>query len=209
MKVNEIFLSIQGESLSVGLPTVFVRFTRCNLRCSYCDTKYAYEEGEDMSVDDILNKIKEFGYKRVCLTGGEPLLQKDIQVLIDKLSDYEVSIETNGSIDLKDVVIGENHRFVMDIKLKSSGCYEKMDFNNFEYLNKNDEIKFVISNRTDYEMAKKVINKYYKMGNILMSPVFETIEYKSLVEWILEDKLNVRFQLQIHKIIWDKNKRGV
>lgn len=209
MKVNEIFLSIQGESLSVGLPTVFVRFTRCNLRCSYCDTKYAYEEGEDMSVDDILNKIKEFGYKRVCLTGGEPLLQKDIQVLIDKLSDYEVSIETNGSIDLKDVVIGENHRFVMDIKLKSSGCYEKMNFNNFEYLNKNDEIKFVISNRTDYEMAKKVINKYYKMGNILMSPVFETIEYKSLVEWILEDKLNVRFQLQIHKIIWDKNKRGV
>ena len=209
MKVNEIFLSIQGESLSVGLPTVFVRFTRCNLRCSYCDTKYAYEEGEDMSVDDILNKIKEFGYKRVCLTGAEPLLQKDIQVLIDKLSDYEVSIETNGSIDLKDVVIGENHRFVMDIKLKSSGCYEKMNFNNFEYLNKNDEIKFVISNRTDYEMAKKVINKYYKMGNILMSPVFETIEYKSLVEWILEDKLNVRFQLQIHKIIWDKNKRGV
>ena len=209
MKVNEIFLSIQGESLSVGLPTVFVRFTRCNLRCSYCDTKYAYEEGEDMSVDDILNKIKEFGYKRVCLTGGEPLLPKDIQVLIDKLSDYEVSIETNGSIDLKDVVIGENHRFVMDIKLKSSGCYEKMNFNNFEYLNKNDEIKFVISNRTDYEMAKKVINKYYKMGNILMSPVFETIEYKSLVEWILEDKLNVRFQLQIHKIIWDKHKRGV
>ncbi len=209
MKVNEIFLSIQGESLSVGLPTVFVRFTRCNLRCSYCDTKYAYEDGEDMSVDDILNKIKEFGYKRVCLTGGEPLLQKDIQVLIDKLSDYEVSIETNGSIDLKDVVIGENHRFVMDIKLKSSGCYEKMNFNNFEYLNKNDEIKFVISNRTDYEMAKKVINKYYKMGNILMSPVFETIEYKSLVEWILEDRLNVRFQLQIHKIIWDKNKRGV
>ena len=209
MKVNEIFLSIQGESLSVGLPTVFVRFTRCNLRCSYCDTKYAYEEGEDMSVDEILNNIKEFGYKRVCLTGGEPLLQKDIQVLIDKLSDYEVSIETNGSIDLKDVVIGENHRFVMDIKLKSSGCYEKMNFNNFEYLNKNDEIKFVISNRTDYEMAKKVINKYYKMGNILMSPVFETIEYKSLVEWILEDKLNVRFQLQIHKIIWDKNKRGV
>ena len=209
MKVNEIFLSIQGESLSVGLPTVFVRFTRCNLRCSYCDTKYAYEAGEEMSVDDILNKLKEFGYNRVCLTGGEPLLQKDIQVLIDKLSDYEVSIETNGSIDLKDVVIGENHRFVMDIKLKSSGCYEKMNFNNFEYLNKNDEIKFVISNRTDYEMAKKVINKYYKMGNILMSPVFETIEYKSLVEWILEDKLNVRFQLQIHKIIWDKNKRGV
>lgn len=209
MKVNEIFLSIQGESSSVGLPTVFVRFTGCNLRCIYCDTKYAYSKGFDLSVCDILKEIKKFGYKRVCLTGGEPLLQKDIQILIDKLWDYEVSIETNGSIDLKNIVLGKNHRFVMDIKLESSGCYEKMNFDNFNYLRENDEIKFVISNRNDYDKAKQVINKYYKLGNILLSPVFDSIKYSNLVEWMLEDRLNARFQLQVHKIIWDKNKRGV
>lgn len=209
MKLNEIFLSIQGESSSVGLPTVFVRFTGCNLRCSYCDTKYAYTDGEDVSVYDVLDKIKQFGCKRICLTGGEPLIQKDIQVLIDKLGDYEVSIETNGSIDLKNIVLGKNHRFVMDIKLKTSGCYEKMNFSNFKYLNEKDEIKFVIGNREDYDMAKEVINRYYKVGNIIMSPVFDGLKYSDLVEWILSDKLNVRFQLQIHKIIWDKNKRGV
>ena len=209
MKVNEIFLSIQGESSSVGLPTVFVRFTGCNLRCSYCDTKYAYHDGDDMSVCDILKKIEEFGYKRVCLTGGEPLLQKDIQILINELYDYEVSIETNGSIDLKDIVLGKNHRFVMDIKLESSDCYDKMKFSNFDYLSENDEIKFVVSDRKDYDIAKEVINKYYKLGKILISPVFGDIEYSNLVEWMLEDGLEARFQLQIHKIIWDKNKRGV
>ena len=209
MIVNEIFLSIQGESSSVGLPTIFVRFTGCNLRCSYCDTRYAYVDGEEMSVYDILDKIKSFGYKRVCLTGGEPLIQKDIQLLIEKLADYEVSIETNGSVDLKDVVLCEKHRFVMDIKLKGSGFYDRMNFDNFKYLNERDEIKFVISNREDYDLAKEVIIRYYKLGNIIMSPVFGKLEYHNLVEWILEDRLDVRFQIQIHKIIWDKDKRGV
>lgn len=209
MKVNEIFLSIQGESSSVGLPTVFVRFTGCNLRCSYCDTKYAYHHGINMPVCDVLKKIKEFGLKRVCLTGGEPLLQENIQDLINELCDYEVSIETNGSIELKNIMLGEKHRFVMDIKLESSGCYEKMNFSNFDALREKDEIKFVVSNREDYNKAKEVIRKYHKLGNILISPAFSKIEYSDLVKWMLEDKLNARFQLQIHKIIWDKNKRGV
>lgn len=209
MKVNEIFLSIQGESSSIGKPTIFVRFTGCNLRCSYCDTKYAYSEGIDMSIPKIMEKIKSFSYKRICLTGGEPLLQDDIQELIDNLKDYEVSIETNGSIDLSKFRIYENHRFVMDIKLQASECFEKMNLGNFNYLMPKDEIKFVISNRQDYNQAKDIIAKYYKQGNMIMSPVFNEIEYKDIVEWILEDKLDVRFQLQIHKIIWDKNKRGV
>lgn len=209
MKVNEIFLSIQGESSSIGLPTIFVRFTGCNLRCSYCDTKYAYHDGHDMTIEQILNKIESFGCKRICLTGGEPLLQKDIQSLIDRLSDYEVSIETNGSVDLSKFKLCNNHRFVMDIKLQTSGCYDNMNLENFNYLTNNDEIKFVIANRADYEKACDVIKKYHKLGNLIMSPVFDAVCYSDLVEWILQDKLNVRFQLQIHKIIWDKNKRGV
>lgn len=209
MKVNEIFLSIQGESSSIGKPTIFVRFTGCNLRCSYCDTKYAYSEGIEMTIPEIMAKIDSFGYKRVCLTGGEPLLQKGVQELLDNLKDYEVSIETNGSIDLSKFILSNNQRFVMDIKLKASECFEKMNLDNIKYLTDKDEIKFVVSNREDYELAKDVIAKYHKKGDIIISPVFDEIEYKDLVEWILEDKLNARFQLQIHKIIWDKNKRGV
>ena len=209
MKINEIFLSIQGESSSVGLPTIFVRFTGCNLRCSYCDTTYAYNDGLNMSLDDIMNKIDALGYKRVCLTGGEPLLQEDIQSLIDRLNGYDVSIETNGSVPLHKFHLHPGQRFVMDVKLISSGCYDSMKFDNFDHLSDNDEIKFVVCDRTDYELAKEVIQRYHKQGQILISPVFDTIDYVTLVEWILRDKLNVRFQLQIHKIVWDKNKRGV
>ena len=209
MKVNEIFLSIQGESKSIGLPTVFVRFTGCNLRCSYCDTKYAYDEGYDMSCDDIVARVEELGCKRVCLTGGEPLLQKDIQCLMDRLCDYEVSIETNGSIDISKFKLGNMHRFVMDVKLDSSECYNKMILSNFEYLKDSDEIKFVVGSRLDYERAKEVINTYHRRGQLIISPVFGKIDYAKIVEWILQDKLDARFQLQIHKIIWDKDKRGV
>ena len=209
MKINEIFLSIQGESLSVGLPTVFVRFTGCNLRCSYCDTTYAYHDGYDMSLDDIISVIDTMGYKRVCLTGGEPLLQPDIQNLIDRLNGYDVSIETNGSVALQQFHLHPGQRFVMDIKLISSGCYNSMKLDNFNHLSDNDEIKFVVCDRTDYELAKEIIHKYYKQGKILISPVFDTIDYATVVEWMLTDRLNARFQLQIHKIIWDKNRRGV
>lgn len=209
MKVNEIFLSIQGESSSVGLPTVFVRFTGCNLRCSFCDTTYAYHDGCDMSLDGIIDEIDKLGCKRVCLTGGEPLLQQDIQSLIDKLHGYDVSIETNGSVELSKFHLHPRQRFVMDIKLMSSGFFDSMKLSNFDYLSDNDEIKFVVCNRQDYDLAKKVISKYYKHGKILISPVFDAIDYATVVAWMLQDKLDARFQLQIHKIIWDKNKRGV
>lgn len=209
MRVNEIFLSIQGESSLVGLPTIFVRFAGCNLRCSYCDTTYAYHEGIDMSLDDIVNAIDGFGYKRVCLTGGEPLLQENIQDLLDRLKMYDVSIETNGSVALDKFHLHPKQLFVMDVKLASSGCYNNMKLSNFDHLSERDEIKFVVCDRRDYELAKDVIKKYHKCGKILISPVFDKIDYATIVEWILKDKLDVRFQLQIHKIIWDKNKRGV
>ncbi len=207
--VNEIFLSIQGESLTAGFPTIFVRFTGCNLRCSYCDTKYAYSNGIEMSPESIVTQIQKYSYKRVCLTGGEPLLQKDLPELLKLLRDYEVSIETNGSIDLKDVKLLDKHHFVMDMKVPSSEVTDKMQFKNFNILRDPDEIKFVIGNRSDYEWARQVIKDYHKKGIITFSPIFGSVEYSNIVEWMLEDKLDVRFQLQLHKIIWDPEKRGV
>jgi 7-carboxy-7-deazaguanine synthase len=207
--VNEIFLSIQGESLSAGFPTVFVRFTGCNLRCSYCDTKYAYDEGFEMSPEDIYKEIKKNYYKRVCLTGGEPLLQEDIMKLLRLLDDYDVSIETNGSIDISTLKLSDRHYFVMDMKAPSSGMSEQMLFSNFKYLRDIDETKFVIGSRSDYEWTRNIIKTYHNKGTITISPVFGKVKYRDVVEWILQDRLDVRFQLQLHKIIWSPDKRGV
>ncbi|MDP4094465.1 MAG: radical SAM protein [Bacillota bacterium] len=209
MKVNEIFLSIQGESLSAGYPTVFVRFSGCNLRCSFCDTQYAYDEGTVMSPLKIYSEIERFYYKRVCLTGGEPLIQEDLGKLLALLENYTVSIETNGSVDLGKVNLINKHSFVMDMKTPSSGCSDKMNFNNFNLLKSRDEIKFVIGDRNDYEWSKDIIKTYHKKGTITFSPVFGKIEYKDLVSWILRDKLDIRFQLQLHKFIWNPDARGV
>lgn len=209
MKVNEIFLSIQGEGIATGYPTIFVRFTGCNLRCSYCDTTYAYNDGTDMTVGQVYEKIKSFKYKRVCLTGGEPLLQEDIKILLDKLSDYEVSIETNGAVSVQGIINNNKHRVTMDMKAPSSGESDKMLFQNFEYLKDKDEIKFVIGNLEDYKWAKDVISKYYKAGIITMSPVYGKIDSRDFVENILNDGLDVRFQIQLHKVIWDPAERGV
>ncbi|RKD27340.1 7-carboxy-7-deazaguanine synthase [Caminicella sporogenes DSM 14501] len=209
MKVNEIFLSIQGEGVSTGFPTIFIRFTGCNLRCSFCDTKYSYEDGEEMSVEEIYNEVKKFKYKRVCITGGEPLLQEDLSKLLYLLKEYEVNIETNGSVDLGKYRLLPNHRFTMDMKVPSSMESKKMIFTNFKYLKDRDEIKFVIGTREDYEWAKEVIKKYYRKGIITFSPVFNKIEPKEIVNWILQDNLDVRFQLQIHKIIWEPDEKGV
>lgn len=209
MKVNEIFLSVQGESLSAGFPTIFVRFTGCNLRCKYCDTTYSYFEGQEMTPEEIFIKIKKLKYSRVCLTGGEPLLQNDINELLDLLKDYTVSIETNGSINISRVHLGLNHTFVIDMKAPYSGHSEDMNFENLGFLSEKDEIKFVISDRHDYEWTKSIIDKYHKNGVITISPVFGKIEESDIVDWILADCLDVRFQLQLHKIIWDPGKRGV
>lgn len=209
MNVNEIFLSIQGEGLLTGFPTVFVRFSGCNLRCSYCDTAYAYDEGVEMEPNRVVEEIKIHQYKRVCLTGGEPLLQTDINILLDLLKGYRVSIETNGSVLIDKVKRGESQTFALDMKCPSSGFSEKMNYDNFKYLNDRDEIKFIVGSREDYDWAKDVIVKYYQKGSITFSPVFEGIRYSEIVEWILNDKLDVRFQLQLHKFIWSPEARGV
>ncbi|HHV28761.1 MAG TPA: radical SAM protein [Clostridium sp.] len=210
MKVNEIFLSIQGESMSAGFPTVFVRFTGCNLRCSYCDTKYAYNEGRDMTPSEIFEEIKKLHYKRVCLTGGEPLLQKEMGELMALLNGYIVTIETNGSVDLESLILkNPKHSYVMDMKVPSSGCSDQMLFDNFDLLREQDEIKFVIGDRVDYEWAKGLISNYHRKGNITFSPIYEKIDYSTMVRWILEDKLDVRFQVQLHKVIWGPDKTGV
>lgn len=210
MKVNEIFLSIQGESLSAGFPTIFIRFTGCNLRCNYCDTTYSYEKGVEISPEGILKEIKKFQYNRVCLTGGEPLLQKDLDKLLKMLDGYIVSIETNGSIKLNTLdILNREYSFVLDIKTPSSGCSEKMELDNLKLLDDRDEIKFVIGDRTDYEWSKNIIFKHYKKGVITFSPVYGKIDYAKMVKWILGDKLNVRFQLQLHKFIWGPDMLGV
>ncbi|MEN8904748.1 MAG: radical SAM protein [Clostridiales bacterium] len=208
MKVNEIFSSIQGEGKYTGYPTVFVRFSGCNLRCQYCDTKYSYREGFEINIEDILKKIKLYGIKRVCITGGEPLLN-DISFLLKRLKDYWVSIETNGSIDLGKYSLSKNHNFIMDIKTPSSGVSEFNLYENFKNLNDMDEIKFVISSKDDYIWAKEIINNYYIKGEIVFSTVFGKLRYEDVVKWILEDKIEARFQIQLHKIVWDVDKRGV
>ncbi|MFZ5986095.1 MAG: radical SAM protein [Bacillota bacterium] len=210
MKVNEIFLSIQGESLSSGFPTIFVRFAGCNLRCSYCDTAYAYESGKEMTPFSVFEEIKKLHYKRICLTGGEPLLQRDLGELLGLVDDYIVTIETNGSVDIGSVELNSRrHSFVMDIKTPSSGCSDLMVFKNLDLLDEKDEIKFVIGCRTDYEWARNIVKKLCKKGSITFSPVFGKIDYAEVVRWILEDKLDIRFQVQLHKIIWGPEKTGV
>jgi len=202
-------LSIQGEGLLTGFPTVFVRFSGCNLRCSYCDTAYAYDEGMEMEPLTIVKEVERHCYKRVCLTGGEPLLQSDINILLNLLKDYRVSIETNGSVSIDKVERGENHSYALDMKCPSSGFSGKMNFDNFKFLADRDEIKFIVGSREDYEWAKEVLGKYFKKGVITFSPVFQGIRYSDIVEWILNDKLDVRFQLQLHKFIWSPEARGV
>jgi len=211
MKINEIFKSIQGESSFAGLPTLFVRLTGCNLRCQWCDTKYAYDEAVDLTVDEVIGRVNAFGLQFVQITGGEPLLQGDVYELMDRLliSGYKVSLETNGSMDLSSV----DTRVVkiIDIKCPSSGESGQMYFNNLNYLLKSDEIKFVIKDRDDYNWAKGIIDRYnlIERCNILISPVYGEIEPREMAEWILEDNLNVRLQIQLHKLIWHPEMRGV
>lgn len=209
MLVNEIFLSIQGESVSSGFPTIFIRFTGCNLRCSYCDTTYAYEDGVEMSPIKVFEKVKELHYKRVCITGGEPLLQKDLQELLVLLKTYTVTIETNGSISVEGMTLVEGQSYVMDMKTPSSGCSDNMVLDNFRFLQGKDEIKFVIGDRIDYDWAKEIIKSNHTKGIITFSPVYGKIDYEELVSWILFDKLDVRFQIQLHKLIWGIDKTGV
>ena len=211
LKINEIYHSIQGESSFTGLPCIFVRLTYCNLRCSYCDSEYTFYEGTDMSIDEILNKIKSYSCKLVEVTGGEPLVQKGCINLLKKLVDldYKVLLETSGSLTIKDVpkeVIN-----IIDFKCPSSNMKKKNLWENINYLKLDDEVKFVIGNREDYDWAKNKIKKYNLTNTckVLMSPTYKEIEPKMITEWILEDNLNIRFQVQLHKEIWPEEERGV
>jgi len=210
--VNEIFYSIQGESTYSGRPCIFVRLTGCNLRCSYCDTRYAYEQGVKMELTEIVNRIADYKCPLVEITGGEPLLQSDTPTLIYRLLEngYEVLMETNGSLDIS----GIDGRCIkiVDIKCPTSGESDKNDMENLKRLGSKDQVKFVIENRMDYEYAKETIDSTcpsFPEGQILFSPVSKGIAPSQLAKWILEDNLNVRLHLQIHKIIWPDRKRGV
>ena len=211
IKVNEIFFSIQGESSRAGLPCVFVRLTYCNLRCSYCDTEYAFYEGSDFSIDEIVDRVKSYNCNLVEITGGEPLMQNECLDLMKILCDsgFDVMLETGGSLPINS--IDPRVMIIMDFKCPSSGMMKKNLFANIKFLKKNDEVKFVIGNREDYEWSKKIISTYEldRKCAILFSVVFGALEPVTLVNWILEDKLDVRFQLQMHKIIWHPETKGV
>jgi 7-carboxy-7-deazaguanine synthase len=211
MKVCEIFTSIQGESSYAGLPCTFIRMTGCNLRCSYCDTTYAYYGGNEFSENDILKEVKAAGTAHVEITGGEPLLQTEVFHLIKILLDnnYIVLIETNGSMSIKS--IDRRAIVILDLKTPGSGMSDKMDFSNIGQIKSNDEIKFVITNREDYEWSKLIISKYELTArcNILMSPAYGILSPEELAEWMIEDKIKARLNIQIHKYIFINKGRGV
>ena len=210
LKINEIFFSLQGESSRIGLPTIFIRLTGCPMRCKYCDTAYAFYGGRNMSVDEILEEISQYKTKYVTVTGGEPLAQKPCWKLLKNLcdNDYNVSLETGGAISIEG--IDERTKIILDIKTPDSGEHLKNDKKNLALIEKKDEIKFVLSSRGDYEWEKKFIKEENLIDKapIIFSPVYKDLSYVNLSEWILEDNLVVRFQVQLHKIIWGE-KKGV
>jgi 7-carboxy-7-deazaguanine synthase len=209
MKVNEIFYSIQGEGKLVGIPSIFLRLTGCNLRCSFCDTKYAYLQGKEMSIPAILDKIRKFTCNNICITGGEPLLQKDTIKLIEALlqKNYEICLETNGSISIKKLVEKKSLVISLDIKCPSSGSHEQMNIKNISYLSEKDQLKFIINNKKDYNYAKEIFKRHNPSCTVFFQSVWGT-NPKKLASWILNDRLPVRLALQLHKIIWGE-KRGI
>tara|TARA_Y100000590_G_C15442644_1_gene909472 strand:+ start:258 stop:899 length:642 start_codon:yes stop_codon:yes gene_type:complete len=211
IKINEIFYSIQGESSFSGLPCVFIRFTYCNLRCSYCDTEYAFYEGKDMKISQILDKVNSYKCNLVEITGGEPLIQEGCVELIKQLQKQNktVLIETSGSLPINK--IPKKTHIILDLKCPSSNMEDKNLWQNIKHLNKKDEVKFVIGNLNDYEWSKNIINKYdlNKICTILFSPLYGKIEIRQIAEWMLNDNIEAKLQIQLHKEIWDKDKRGV
>ncbi len=209
--VNEIFKSIQGESWFAGLPCVFVRLTGCNLRCKYCDTKYAYEEGEEFSVEEVVDRVAEYNCPMADITGGEPLLQDETPELAKALlqNARTVLVETNGSLDID--VLPKGLVRIVDVKCPDSGESEEMLWENMDQLVKTDEVKFVLQSRPDYEWAKSVVQDHELLRRcmVLFSPAFGVLQPRTLAEWILADNLTVRLNLQLHKYIWSPDKRGV
>ena len=212
LKVNEIFYSIQGESTYAGLACVFVRLTGCNMRCSYCDTVYAYDEGHPMQISDILDSIGAYHCKMVEITGGEPLLQGGTPDLITRLiqNKYQVLMETNGSFDIR--MTDPRCVKILDIKCPGSGEQESCDLRNLRWLGEKDQVKFVMGDRQDYDYAKHILDQipaHISTGNLLFSPIKEKLAPAELTQWILKDHLEVRLHLQLHRVIWPDIERGV
>jgi len=210
LKIFEIFYSLQGESSRVGLPTIFIRLSGCPMRCHYCDTAYAFQGGSMMTVDEIIKTIKKYDTSYVTVTGGEPLAQKEVLSLLKVLADqnYEVSLETGGGLSIKEV--DPRIKIILDIKTPESGEEKKNYWDNLNLIHSKDEIKFVLCSREDYDWAKKILNQYKltEKCDVLFSPVYQKLNTTDLGDWILEDQLPVRMQIQLHKLLWGE-KPGV
>lgn len=204
LRITEIFHSLQGEAARAGLPTVFVRLTGCPLRCVWCDTTYSFTGGEAASVESVLNEVANYPVRQVCVTGGEPLAQKECLPLLSALCDagYDVSLETSGALDI--AAVDPRVSRIMDLKAPDSGESAKNRWENLAALNQRDEIKIVIASRADYEWARQALREHRldQLCTVLFSPAQGLIEARALAEWILEDGLNVRFQMQLHKLLW-------
>jgi 7-carboxy-7-deazaguanine synthase len=211
LQVTEIFYSIQGESSYAGKPCVFIRLTGCPLRCNWCDTAYAFYGGTDMALDDVLAKVRAYECRLVEVTGGEPLHQPGAFTLVERLCDdgYDVLIETSGAIDITPV--DRRAHVILDVKCPGSGMMDRMDWDNLSRLTTKDEAKFVIKDRADYDWACSIFRKYElpQRCPVLFSPVFGELDSRQLAEWVLADKLPIRYQLQLHKYIWAPDMRGV
>jgi 7-carboxy-7-deazaguanine synthase len=211
LRVNEIFHSIQGESGHAGLPCVFVRLTGCNLRCTWCDTEYAFHEGREMSIDEVLDEVGRYGCSLVEVTGGEPLLQQDAPALMDRLLDrgYRVLLETGGSLPIE--TVPQRVIRIVDVKCPGSGEAERNRWENLEHLRPTDELKFVIRDRADYDWAATRLRErgLNRRCAVLFAPVHDALEPGELADWVLADGLPVRVQIQLHKILWPGVTRGV
>lgn len=202
LNITEIFYSLQGEAREVGLPTVFIRLTGCSLRCSYCDTEYAFKGKNILTIDEILTKVKQYKTQFICVTGGEPLAQSGCHILLDALVQhgYQISLETSGSIDIS--TVNPKVSIVMDVKTPSSNESDKNLYANIYKLQTKDQLKFVIGSRVDFDWSVKLLNKYQTQAGVLFSPVFEMLNPTELANWILDKQLNVRLQIQMHKLLW-------
>jgi 7-carboxy-7-deazaguanine synthase len=211
LRVTEIFHSIQGESSYAGQPCVFVRLTGCPLRCTWCDTDYAFYGGRECSIDEVLAKVQSYGCRLVEVTGGEPLAQPESLPLMTRLCDagYTVLLETSGAVDIAPV--DPRVHVILDVKCPGSGMADRMHWPNLSQLAAKDEAKFVLADRADYDWAREVLAEHDVAGRctVLFSPVFGSLDVRQLAEWILADKLPVRFQIQLHKHIWAPDMRGV
>ena len=212
LQVTEIFRSIQGESTFAGLPCVFVRLTGCNLRCTWCDTEYAFHGGEKLSIDQVLEKVRAAGVRLVEVTGGEPLLQKEVHPLMERLlaEGYQVLLETSGERSIAEVPRAVVK--IVDVKCPDSGEPDTFDMTNLAHLAAHDQVKFVIASRRDYEFARDFTQLHdlsHRVAAVIFSPVWGQVDLQAMADWILTDGLDVRFGYQLHKLIWGAEARGV